>query len=63
MTIEESYLAGYQAALIYTTPDLFAIPIPPDYTARQRVDFAWGVLVGTRERRAAELREAMGVEQ
>lgn len=54
-----SYLAGYLAAKTAEPSALVAIPIPSEYTERQRIDFVSGFLVGARDRRNADLMDEM----
>lgn len=54
-----SYLAGYHAAKTAGPSVLVAIPIPLEYTERQRIDFVSGFLVGARDRRNAELMDEL----
>ena len=58
MTPAPSYLAGYQAGL--TT--LAVALVPPNLDERQRLDFVTGFLIGARERRRAEIVEAIKIE-
>ena len=56
---EPSWLSGYHAALSAECADLVAICIPPEFDECQRMDFVTGFLVGARDRKAAEIMDAM----